>query len=126
MIGKQHAWPVTIVVVGAMAIVATIGVVLPVWRDHNRPYWTGSEEEVIAGLFDECMQYLQRQRGMTESNTEAQIKGACNCTSQKMYARMKDMSKVEMAEFTKRDSLRENFGSAVKSCIERTGLSPAD
>ena len=64
-----------------------------------------------------------RPRRLGYSNTEAQVGGACKCMSEELYARMKTMSKAEMAEF---DSIRDRLGTAVETCIERTGLGPAD
>lgn len=123
---QQRAWPVTITIVALIAVAAIGGVLYPLWRDRYQPEWTGSREDVIAALTGQCMEYLARQTGMKDNNTDAQIRGACTCVSEQLYERTSTMSKVERQAFTDRDVIREHMATAVKACLQRTGLSVAD
>jgi hypothetical protein len=80
-----------------------------------------SKEEVIAQLIGECQDALTKQRSIREHNTEAQIRGACNCVSQELYAHASDQEK-ETAESGESYALRGSMEPAIKNCIQRTGL----
>jgi hypothetical protein len=88
-------------------------------RDGSRS--AGGKEEVIAQLVEECRDALTKHRAIREHNTEAQIKGACNCVSKELYVRADDLD-AEMAHGDKVYSLRQSMEPAIKNCIQRAGL----
>ena len=85
----------------------------------------GSKEEVIAQLVEECQDALTKRRALREHNTEAQIKGACNCVSEELYVQASDLEK-EMAESSESYALQGSMEPAIKKCIQRAGLSVSE
>jgi len=115
---------------GTIALIAVLGAIAGVglwyWgggRDGSRS--AGSKEEIIARLVEDCLDSLQRQRAIQQHNTEAQIKGACNCVSEELYVQASDLEK-EMAESSESYALRGSMEPAIKKCIQRTGLSVSE
>jgi hypothetical protein len=85
----------------------------------------GGKERAIAQLVEECQATLTKHRAIREHNTEAQIKGACNCVSKELYVRASNLD-AEMAQAEKVYSLRESMGPAIKNCVQRTGLGTSE
>jgi hypothetical protein len=116
----EGGWLGTIAFIAVLGAIAAVG--LWYWgggRDGSR--WAGSKEAVIARLVEDCLDTLQRQRAIRQHNTEAQIRGACNCVSEEFYVQASDLEK-EKAESSESYSLRGSMEPAIKKCIQRTGL----
>ncbi|HKP27039.1 MAG TPA: hypothetical protein VJV39_24425 [Dongiaceae bacterium] len=114
-------WLSTIGVVAVCGAAAVAGVFLVGGLGGGGSRSAGGKEEAIAQLVGECQDALTKHRAIREHNTEAQIKGACNCVSKELYVRASDLD-AEMAQADKVYSLRESMGPAIKNCIQRTGL----
>lgn len=115
-------WLGTVALIAVIAAVAGVG--LWYWgggRDGSRP--AGTKEEVVARLVEDCLQSLQRQRAIREHNTEAQIRGACNCVSEEIYAHTGGL-KGEMTGESY--ALHGSMEPAIMKCIQRTGLSVSE
>jgi len=104
-----------VVVCGAAAVVGFF-LMGGLGRDRS-----GTKEEVIAELVAQCQGTLTKKRAIREHNTEAQIRGACNCVSQELYIQASDLD-AEMAWSDKVHSIQESMGPAIKKCVQRVGL----
>ena len=112
---------------GTVALIALLGAIAAVglwyWgggRDGSRS--AGSKEEVIARLVEDCLATLKRQRDILLHNTDAEIRGACNCVSEELYVQASDLER-EMAQSSGSYTLQGSMEPAIKKCIQRTGLS---
>ena len=109
--------PSTIGYIAVCGAAALVGFFLVGGLGHQR----SSKEDVIAQLVDECLDTLNKHRDIREHNTEAQIRGTCNCMSEQLYVQASDLD-AEMDWSDKVHSIRESMGPAIKNCVQRTGL----
>ena len=124
MMGEEGGWLRTIAVIAVLGAIAGVG--LWYWggsgRDEPRP---ASKEELVARLVEECLDELQKKPAIRKHNTEAQIRGACNCVSEELYAHATDLEK-EMAASSKSYSIQGSMQWTLKNCIQRAGLSVSE